>query len=505
MMNKVTVAETITTLGGASVGVVQQGREDVVVQSYRIPPLAAEDVLLEVSVAGICGTDLHQYRGSSTTHNFPDGHEYAGVVVALGKEVRSLCLGQRVVVDPFLSSACGACENCLAGLAFHCRNRTHLIGVGGFGQYVVARAKGCFPLPDAVDDTLGALVEPLAVATHAIRMLKNIQGKSGVVIGAGTVGLCALAAALAAGAKEVYVVAKYPAQRDIALKMGASGVISANSIINNESFEEQCRKDFDFAIEAVGGTAKTLDIAAEFLKPQGEIVVLGAFEPGFSGAETYKYLVKEITIRHSNCYGVQDGKHDFDVAIAHLARSGDALKYMVSHEFSLECAAEAFQMANNKQRGVFKVQIRMPTERTLIECFETIDFSCDESTSNSWQGSGLSHSESWGRWSDGEVVTLRFDRPLPSQMTLMLRARAFGPNADKEFLIVLGNQHKKFKLYEDRDTDIWLDYDGIFNEREMQIFVPVPVSPLSIGMGPDARMIGIGLVEVVVFGRKWMT
>lgn len=363
-MDNVTVDESIINRGAASVGVIQRGREEVAVQNYHIPPLVADEVLLEVAVAGICGTDLHQYRGSNLKNFIPDGHEYVGVVVARGNEVKSLCVGERVVVDPFLSSACGNCENCLSGLTFHCGKRTHLVGVGGFGQYVVAREKGCFVLPVSVDDTLGALVEPLAVATHGIRMLNNIHGKSGVVIGAGTVGLCALAAALDAGAKAVYVVAKYPAQQDIALKMGATSVIPSDSLVDEIEGNLKYPKELDFAIEAVGGTAKTLDIACDFLKPQGEIVVLGAFQQGFLGAEIYKHLVKEITIRHSNCYGIKSGKHDFDIAITHLNSRGDELRQIVSHEFPLKHAAEAFQVANNKKK-VFSKSIFVCLRRRL--------------------------------------------------------------------------------------------------------------------------------------------
>lgn len=140
----------------------------------------------------------------------------------------------------------------------------------------------------------------------------------------------------------------------------------------------------------------------------------------------------------------------------------------------------------------------MPKEKTLNECFRSINFSKNES--NYWEGKGISHLEPWGRWSDSGIVTLRFDRPLPSQMRLMLRAHAFGPNAKKEFAVMVGKQSQLFTLYEDRDEDVWFEFDQVLNEREIRITVPEPVSPLSLGLGADARMLGIGLVELNLFG-----
>lgn len=490
-------------LGDFSVGVLHEGFRSVRMRPYLLPRITPDSVLLEVSVVGICGTDLHLYRSHEGVRAMPEGHEYSARVAAIGSNVTTLSVGQRVTVEPFLCAACGECEFCVMGLDFHCQRPDRRRYVGGFGQFLVAPAKGCFPLPDAVDDVLGALVEPLAVATHAVRMSAGMQGRSGMIIGAGSVGLCALAAARDAGADDVYVVARYPAQREVAMSLGAAGVFDSASPEFLDAIHKKFPRGVDFVIEAVGGTAPTLDFACDSLRPTGELIVLGAFSPGFYGLEALRPLLKEITIRHSNCYGRRDSLHDFEIAIDHLSRKGDLLRRLVSHQFPFQEAEEAFRVSSDKTLGAIKVQITMPVEKTLDPCLGYVDFSLEAPIPGVRSLSGFHAPEPWGRWSDGRCATVTFNDQLPEKLVLMLRGHAFGPNAGQNFVARIGGESRAFVLSAGSDDTVFMEFTNPGGACELTIFIPEPSSPESLGQGEDGRMLGIGLVEIVVFpGEK---
>ncbi|MBM3336100.1 MAG: zinc-binding dehydrogenase [Betaproteobacteria bacterium] len=483
-------------------GALLMGKRDIQVHDLFYPEVKPGAVVLQVTAVGICGTDLHAYRNTVSGRSAPDGHEYVGTVVELGEGVSSLRLGQRVVCDPFLCSSCGTCAYCLRGLTFHCQNRVGHIDVGGFGNYVSVREKGCFPLPDEVDDSLGSLVEPLAVATHAVRMLKVRPGMSGVVIGGGTIGLCALAAAQYAGAKDVYVVARYPAQQKLALTLGAAAIISPDEIPASGPFRETYPFGVDFAIEAVGGSAPTLEKACQLVRPAGAIGVLGAFDPGYRGFELLPALLKEVSVHMSNCYGARDGRHDFEQAIEQLTRRGDKLRLLVTHRFDLEKITEAFRLADDKASGSIKVLITMPEHgpTRALTFFQRINFSDPGIPEGLVRIEGLHDAEIWGRWSDGKRVIMQFRDPMPEKFTLQVAGRSFGPNASKRFTATVSGVNRDFSLPAEIDGLVILQFENPTRECTLVLQIPEPASPLTLGMNGDARMLGLGLVSIIISG-----
>lgn len=332
-------------------------REINVVEVNRPEPLPGT-VVIKVGAAGICGTDLHSYRNDASRHDVPHGHEYSGVIVEVGEGVSPTRIGQRVTADSFLNAMCGTCEFCVSGHPFHCIQKALPFRSGGFAEYVRVKESATFNLPDSVDDALGALVEPLAVGVHAVRRIGIKPGMTGVVVGAGAIGLGAVAAALHAGATRVFVVAKHAFQGKIAKAIGAEDVLPADLGAAINRVRQAKPHGVDFAIEAVGGTQPTLDQACRFVRPLGSVGIVGAFDPGFKGVEVFQPLMKELTFQFSNCYGYLDGKHDFEIAIDLLAHQGEQLRTLITHEFSMADAARAFQIADNKQSGAVKVQIR---------------------------------------------------------------------------------------------------------------------------------------------------
>lgn len=156
------------------------------------PKIKENEVLIRVKSSGICGSDLHAYRGHHPFRKPPVilGHEVSGVVEELGKAVDNIKVGDRVTVEPQLG--CGECVYCLEGKYNLCINRRAPgIGswMGSFSEYFVPPYKVVYKLPDTVNYDRGALIEPLAVGVHAVRNANIQLGDTIAILGAGTIGL----------------------------------------------------------------------------------------------------------------------------------------------------------------------------------------------------------------------------------------------------------------------------------------------------------------------------
>jgi len=337
---------------------VQTGLRRIELVEIERPAALPGTVVATVAVAGICGSDLHPYRERAEPQSLPEGHEVSAVVVEVGEGVYNVRLGDRVAIDLIRGCACGDCEYCRVGYPLHCQG-DRLPFAGGFAEYVRGRAAGFFRLPDSIDDRLGALVEPLAVGVHAVRRMGVQPGATGVVLGAGTIGLCALLAARSMGSERVYITARHPFQAEAALRLGAAGALPAEPEAAVEAIKEITGgQGVDYAIEAVGGTANTVDLACRLTRPLGMVGILGAFRRGFRDVEILEPLLRELTIHLPNCYSVIDGRHDFEVAIDLAAEQPSLLRTLITHEFPLDDIAAAFATADDKRSRAIKVQVR---------------------------------------------------------------------------------------------------------------------------------------------------
>jgi (R,R)-butanediol dehydrogenase / meso-butanediol dehydrogenase / diacetyl reductase len=215
------------------------GRGDIRIDDVPEPQVRPGTVKVEVEWCGICGTDLHEYlegpifapaEGAPhplTGETVPVtlGHEFAGVVHEVGDGVDDVRVGERVVVEPYI--ICGRCDACEQGRYNVCQS-LGFVGLsgygGGFSQYVVAERRWIHPLGDLGTD-VGALVEPLAVAYHAVRLSGARPGHSALVFGAGPIGLVTTAALRAAGVEQIIVVEPADVRKAKAPGAGADHVI----------------------------------------------------------------------------------------------------------------------------------------------------------------------------------------------------------------------------------------------------------------------------------------
>ena len=210
--------------------IVWNGPEEMAVEEVPEPTLEPGTVIVRPRAVGICGSEVEGYLGKMGNRVPPlvMGHEFAGTVTEVGEGVDEDPVGRTVAVNPLSSD--GTCPLCRAGYTNLCPNRK-LVGIhspGGFAEYALAPAHNVYPLPEGAEARTGALAEPLANGVHAARLgLANHSVEHAVVIGAGTIGLMCLQAAVLEDIPEVWVVEPYEARRAQALGLGARGAYAS--------------------------------------------------------------------------------------------------------------------------------------------------------------------------------------------------------------------------------------------------------------------------------------
>jgi (R,R)-butanediol dehydrogenase/meso-butanediol dehydrogenase/diacetyl reductase len=276
------------------------GAGDVRLEEVAEPVPGPGEVLVEVACAGICGTDVREYKdGPHMIRGGPVtlGHEWSGRVSALGPEVSGIEAGGRVCGDACIR--CGTCEWCRRGEYNICRTGAS-VGLhrdGAFARYLTVPAYTLVPLPDSVSDAAGALVEPLAVGLHAVRQGRVTPGDTVAVVGFGMVGCAALLGALAAGAARVAVVEPRPERMRLAVELGG---------------EPAERARFDVVIEC-SGLAEAMPTALEMVRRGGRLVLAGiAHTPATLDLGRIVYFEREVI-------GALGYRYDLERVVALLA------------------------------------------------------------------------------------------------------------------------------------------------------------------------------------------
>lgn len=316
-----------------------------------VPEPASGEVLVRTGAVGICGSDLHFYRGEFRgLPGMVPGHEIAGFV----ESGDGFAPGTAVAIQPTI--ACRACAACLRGQAPTCA-QLRLMGIskpGGLQEYLAVPAANVFPLPPGVSPEVGALAEPLAVAVRAMNRARIVQGDRVVVLGAGTIGLLTLLLAREA-ATAVAITARYPHQRELALALGADAVFEPGS----EALASWAKANpVDAVFESVGGAAPTLSEAVNIVRAGGTVLALGVFTSDVS-LPARKLVNQEIRLIGSVVYGHESGQPEFGAAVGKLARYARQLEQLRTAAYPLEEANAAFEHALDKRRGAVKISIEV--------------------------------------------------------------------------------------------------------------------------------------------------
>lgn len=284
------------------------GRLDVRVEEVPVPVPGPGEALLRVSWCGICGTDLEEYRHGPVVipvdrpHDLTGrrapltmGHEFTGVVEALGPGADGPRVGDRVVPDICLF--CNACVFCRQHQYALCQ-RWGAIGLhadGGLAEYVTVPAFACVRLPDSLSDAEGALVEPTEVAVRAVSKAPLRLGDAVAVLGGGTIGLLTLQVSRAAGAGDVILIEPRPARRALALELGATAVLDPADPGWMDELRRQSGGLGPQVVFECAGTRDGPNLAIRAARKGGRIVLVG-ITGGQVPIDTLDVLVGEKTV-----------------------------------------------------------------------------------------------------------------------------------------------------------------------------------------------------------------
>jgi (R,R)-butanediol dehydrogenase/meso-butanediol dehydrogenase/diacetyl reductase len=301
-------------------------------------------VAVEVAYCGICGSDLH-FRDVPAL--FPagtvPGHEMSGSIGAVGEGVEGWSTGDRVCVLPF--AQCGDCPACRGGVEQVCATAiANGVGLGtgrpgGYAERVVVDARMLFALPDAVGDRAGTLVEPTAVAVHALTRVRPLPGERLAVIGAGPIGLLTALVAREQGV-EVVLVSRNPGRARKAEEFGLRAVGPDDSVA---SFAGEPPA----AVVECAGTGSAAALALELVAPLGRVVMVGVAPEPFA-LDPLPVIFKEVDIRGSFIYR----RADFETAIELLAGGQIPSAALISDLVGFDRAEETFRslLASGNQR-----------------------------------------------------------------------------------------------------------------------------------------------------------
>lgn len=315
-----------------------------------VPEPGPDDVLIRIRKTGICGTDIHiwnwdEWAARTVPLGLVTGHEFAGEIVELGRNVHDLAIGQRVSGEGHLIGK--QSRQSRAG-KFHLDPATRGIGVneqGAFAQYLRLPAFNVVPLPDEIDDDIGAILDPLGNAVHTALSF-DLVGEDVLITGAGPIGIMAAAVARHVGARHVVITDVNQDRLDLAARVtDLIPVNVARQDLREVAARLKMKEGFDVGMEMSGNQA-ALDQMVENLVMGGRIAMLG-IPPGKSPVDWSRIVFKAITLK-----GVY-GREIFETWYKMIAmlENGLDIRGVITHRFPADRFAEGFQTMRSGRSG----------------------------------------------------------------------------------------------------------------------------------------------------------
>ena len=319
-------------------------------ERHPVPEIGPDDVLIRINKTGICGTDIHIWNWddwAKKTVPVPlvTGHEFAGEIVEIGKNVEGLTVGQRCSGEGHLI---GHHSRQSRSGKFHLDPETRGIGVnepGAFAEYLRLPAFNVVPLPEEIDDEIGAILDPLGNAVHTALSF-DLIGEDVLITGAGPIGIMAGAIARHVGARNVVITDVNPARLELAAAV--ADVVPVN-VAKEDLKEVEARlkmaQGFDVGMEMSGNQA-ALDQMVEAMVMGGRIAMLG-IPPGKSPVDWSRIVFKAITIK-----GVY-GREIFETWYKMIAmlQNGLDVRKVITHRFPVGRFEEGFAAMRSGQSG----------------------------------------------------------------------------------------------------------------------------------------------------------
>ena len=305
--------------------IVWNGPEEMAVEEVPEPTVEPGTVIVRPEAVGICGSEIEGYLGRMGNRTPPlvMGHEFAGTVTEVGEGVDEDLLGREVAVNPLSSD--GTCPLCRGGYTNLCPNR-RLVGIhspGGFAEYALAPAQNVYPLPEGVEARAGALAEPLANGVHVVRLgLAGHFVEHAVVVGAGTIGLMCLQAAVLEGIPEVSVIEPHEARRAQALELGARAAYASGEEAREALEGPTEGLGADLVIDAVGAEVTRRMAVEVLLRPGGRAVFVGLHDDATT-LGFHDVVRGQLDLQGSYAYTADDYEQALEWLVAGSAGIGE--------------------------------------------------------------------------------------------------------------------------------------------------------------------------------------
>jgi L-iditol 2-dehydrogenase len=326
------------------------------VSDVPAPVAEPDEILIQVSACGICGSDVHGFDGS-TGRRIPPiimGHEAAGIVVAVGAEVQSFRPGDRVTFDSTVY--CGRCEYCVKGDINLC-DRRQVIGVsckefrraGAFAELLAVPARIAYRLPDSFSFPQAAMLEAVSVALHGVAVAEMKGGETVLVIGAGMIGLLLLQAARVAGCSRVLICDVDATRLALAEKLGADGtILGSGDALTDEILRATHGQGVDVVLEAVG-REETIGAAIDCTRKGGTVALVGNISP------TVLLPLQKVVSRQIRLQGSCASAGEYQQAIDLIASGSIKVDSLITAVASLADGPAWFQRLHAREPNLMKV------------------------------------------------------------------------------------------------------------------------------------------------------
>lgn len=337
---------------------VLHGAGDLRLEQVDVPARKPDEVLVRVSMNGLCGSDIHFFTKGElgpfkvTTPYIP-GHEACGVVIEAASSGQGPGSGQRVAIEPGIP--CRHCEFCKGGRYNLCPDVMFMSAPpvdGTFAEFVALAADFAHPIPEHVDDESAAFIEPVSVGVQACRRAGVSAGDTVTILGAGPIGLVTFLVARAFGATEIYVVDLLENRVSRAGELGAAGTINAREQDPVEAIAELTGGRGTDIVFDTTGSSRACQSTPHLARRGGVVTLVGWPDPGTLPYSIETVLEKELDVRGVNRYA-----NTYPAAIALLASGKLDVRPLVSHRFPFDRVVEAFDFAVEHPEETIKVMI----------------------------------------------------------------------------------------------------------------------------------------------------
>jgi 2-desacetyl-2-hydroxyethyl bacteriochlorophyllide A dehydrogenase len=310
--------------------------------------LGEREVLVAIKAVGICGTDIHIMRGNMPGANPPMilGHEFSGVIAAVGSKVTRLTSGNRVTLDSV--TGCGHCELCLQGRAQICP-QTSEFGMnrdGACQDFLVLPEANAHLIPDCISFEEAAILD--MEVWNAIRKCGVDAGDRVLILGAGPIGLMACQLVRILGAGHVTLSDSLAIRLEQAESLGLADAYVSEPLSRIANGTNSSGFAYDMVMDCAG-TSSSTQCALDAVKPAGRVLLYGLHEAPMDGVDINQIVLKDIVI-----FGAQSDRTHWDEVIGLVAAGKYNLKSLITHRYPIEDATQAYDAVRRREPGLIK-------------------------------------------------------------------------------------------------------------------------------------------------------